>query len=436
MKQERTLSSIWAPSVSEELRQRIWETIEIVAERFCHPEKVSASIMTLSPLTSPSLGNGYSGVALVLYYLGQFQPERQWQTFVHSYLRLAAQATQERALLHPGIFSGNSGLALILSLIADHEPHYQKASQTIQLAIARAIVEKPWPRRVSGVAEHEYDAIGGIAGITGYLLSLREKDALTQDAIHISLQYLVWLAGENREQNRKNWFVAPELVYAQHRDKYPYGYFNLGLSHGVAGPLAALSLAWSAGYRLPGMQEAIETMAAWIVEQRVYDEWGINWPSVVFPDGQPSEPEGTFAGWCYGAPGIARALWLAGTVLADASLCRLAIESIETVLKRPVAVRKVCSPTICHGLSGLLLICMHFANESGGTLIYQHIPLLVQQILEKFDTDFSFGFRDEMWSGTYVDDPGIITGAMGVILTLLAATTSTAPFWDRAFLIA
>lgn len=430
------MSSTWGPSVGEELRQRIWQTIEIVAERSCHLEKVSASMKQLSPIAPASLGNGYGGVALALCYLGRHRPEQQWFTLAHSYLRLAAQATQEQSFIHPGMISGSSGLALLLSLVADYEPRYQKTGQTMQSAVVRAIVEKPWTRKVSGVAETEYDAISGVSGITGYLLSLKEQDTLTQEATHISLQYLIWLAGENKEQQRKNWFISPELMHKQYRKKHPRGYFNLGLSHGIAGPLAALSLGWSAGYRLPGMQAAIETLAAWIVEQRVYDEWGINWPNVVLPDGQPSEPEGTFAGWCYGAPGVVRALWLAGKALADASLCRLAIESIEAVLRRPVAARKVCSPTICHGLSGLLLICMRFANESGNTLIYQHIPLLVQQILEKFHSDFPFGFRDEMWNGTYVDDPGILTGAMGVALTLLAATTSTAPSWDRAFLIA
>jgi hypothetical protein len=38
--------------------------------------------------------------------------------------------------------------------------------------------------------------------------------------------------------------------------------------------------------------------------------------------------------------------------------------------------------------------------------------------------------------GNFVDDPGFLTGAAGVALVLLAASTSTPLSWDRTLLIA
>lgn len=424
----------WSPSVTGELRQRVLELSKTVAGRFCQAEKIQPSLF--APFSAASLGHGYSGIALALFYLGQLFPEQRWMTAAHTYLRLAAQATQEQAFPGAALFSGSSGLALVLSQFARQDSHYQPVCQTVTQALARSISEKPWPRRNSGVAQNEYDTINGAAGITGCLLSLEQTDARISEARDSALQYLLWLAGEDKERGRKHWFISPELGSKIYREKYPAGYVNLGLAHGIPGPLAALALAWTAGYRLPGMRAAIETLAAWIVEQRVSDSWGINWPEAVSLGRQTARPQGAFAGWCYGAPGIARALWLAGEALEDAALRELAIESIEAVLRRPIAVRKVCSPTICHGLSGLLLICLHFARESQNALISQHIPLLVQQIVNLFHPDFRWGFRDEAWDGTYTDDPGFVRGAVGVVLALLAAATSLPPSWDRAFLLA
>ncbi len=430
------MSGSWNPCVSGELAENTLEIVRTVARRICCPQGVAVHITGQSSSSPAGLGNGYSGLALALFYLGQQFPELPWSSAAHTYLRLAAQMTRDQHLPYPGVFGGTGGLALILSAFAGSDPRYQRTSQRINQAVARQIVEKPWPRRTAGSAQREYDTISGAAGIIGSLLSLGENDALIQEALHISLHYLLWLAGDIEEHQRKHWFIPPELMHEIALQKYPDGCFNLGLAHGIPGPLAALSLAWAAGYRLPSMREAMRTMASWIVEHCVYDAWGRNWPAVVLPNGQPSEPEGTFAGWCYGAPGVARALWLAGRALEDDSLCHLAVESIEAVLRRPGVVRRVCSPTLCHGLGGLLLICLHFAHEIHSPLIREHIPLLVRQILEGFCADVPFGFRDETWEGTRADHAGMLTGAAGVALTLLAASTSSAPLWDRAFLIA
>ena len=181
-------------------------------------------------------------------------------------------------------------------------------------------------------------------------------------------------------------------------------------------------------------------MSDWIIKHQVPDEWGINWTSgiplhISCSTSEWSRLRPTRAGWCYGAPGVARSLWLVGTVLKDDKLRQVAIEAIEAVLQRPITIRDIDSPTLCHGISGLLAICLRFAHETNSPTIYQHIPLLVQQILNTFDSASPLGFRDVESKSNSTDDPGLLTGASGVVLTLLAAATSTEPNWDKAFLI-
>jgi hypothetical protein len=46
------------------------------------------------------------------------------------------------------------------------------------------------------------------------------------------------------------------------------------------------------------------------------------------------------------------------------------------------------------------------------------------------------GYRSWEPSGRKIDQPGLLDGAPGVLLVLLAASTTWEPRWDRAFLLA
>ncbi|NEA07719.1 lanthionine synthetase, partial [Streptomyces sp. SID10692] len=53
---------------------------------------------------------------------------------------------------------------------------------------------------------------------------------------------------------------------------------NLGLAHGVSGPLALLSTAWLADVRVDGQDEAVERTVALLARLATTDEAGPRWP--------------------------------------------------------------------------------------------------------------------------------------------------------------
>jgi hypothetical protein len=156
-------------------------------------------------------------------------------------------------------------------------------------------------------------------------------------------------------------------------------HLNCGLAHGIPGVLALLSLVRSAGQPYEDLDYAIATTANWLSTHRLDDEWGANWPSAIplhptTVDGKvmlaeadlESSPGGpSRTAWCYGGPGVARALWLAGRALDGDDFKRLAIDAMEAVFRRPIAVRMIDSPTFCHGVAGLPLLPYDLANETG-----------------------------------------------------------------------
>jgi hypothetical protein len=197
-----------------------------------------------------------------------------------------------------------------------------------------------------------------------------------------------------------------------------------------------MALAHADGVEVPGMRDAIASIAAWLRDNRVDDAWGINWPTMVALPGEARPAEPSRAAWCYGSPGVARALWLAGTALEDEHLMRVAIEAMRAVYDRPLPARQIDSPTFCHGVAGLLQITLRFAHDTREAVFTAAAADLTDQLLGAYDPDRLLGFCSLEPGGNEVDQAGLLDGAPGVALVLLAAATDVEPTWDRLFLLA
>ena len=113
----------------------------------------------------------------------------------------------------------------------------------------------------------------------------------------------------------------------------------------------------------------------------------------------------------------------------------LAISAMEAVFRRPIPARMIDSPTFCHGVAGLLAITLRFAADTGDAQFAGAAEGLTQQILGRFRPDSLLGFRNLEYRGNETDQPGLLDGAAGVAIVLLAAATGVEPTWDRAFLL-
>ncbi len=94
------------------------------------------------------------------------------------------------------------------------------------------------------------------------------------------------------------------------------------------------------------------------------------------------------------------------------------------------------SPTLCHGLGGLLQITLRFAHDTGDSVFTEAAQQLVERIVLAYEPDTIVAMRDVEPDGRKVDRAGLLTGASGAALALLAAATDIEPTWDRAFLLA
>ncbi|WP_343967052.1 lanthionine synthetase C family protein [Kribbella koreensis] len=391
---------------------------------------------------------GTAGAAVLFGQLDRIHPDQGWDVAAHECVKLSVREIEETANTEPGLFNGLGGLAFTAWSLSRGGTRYAGLLAGLDDRVTRGAVRlaeeftaKPYDRPIV-----EYDVISGLSGITGYLL-LRKDEPAVAEALPKILEALVAFCGIG--PGGPNWFVSPEtLGPAMLSDIFPAGMYNLGLAHGIPGPLALLALAYDAGQRVDGQLEAIERVAHWLVDQRCDDEWGPGWS--IGAEREPTPRHAAHNAWCYGSAGVARALWLAGRATGDDRLRAEALETMDGIYRRPSNVRGIDnSPGLCHGVGGLLQLTSLFAAETataGDVAVPAEVTAAgafeaeaagqVERLLELFDPELRTGYYALETEGARNESVGLLDGAAGAALALLAATTAVDPVWDRLLLMA
>lgn len=437
----------WEPTLSGGRRAAALEAALDVGRRIGDRARVqealrAASAQTRYPPTvhwePHDVAQGDAGLALMCAYLDRCFPDAGWDVVAHGFLVSAARSA-EGVRLPASLFSGLGGLGFVAMVLSRGGARYGRLAAAIEAELVPEthLLAQSVRSRREGLAVSEFDVISGLAGIAAYLLAHRATPAQGAALKHALVALVELVSCPSDEAPR--WMTPPGLLRDEEVAlRYPHGSLNCGLAHGIPGPLAALALALSDGAPVDGLRQAVARIAAWLAEHRCDDRWGVNWPTMVtLPESGRAIDEPSRAAWCYGSPGVARALWLAGTALADESLKALAIESMESVYRRPIAARQIDSPTFCHGVAGLLQVTLRFFYDTGLPVFAEAAAELADQLLDAYEPDDALlGFRCVEPGGNRVDQAGLLDGAPGVALALLAASTTVEPTWDRLFLLA
>jgi hypothetical protein len=425
-----------------------------VAGRLRAPDRVKAAVQesarqgdaaTGPPWVPHSLTAGHAGLALLHRHLDLCFPGDGWGDAATSTLEEAIEAAEAAASMELGLGSGLCGLALAAQLLAPPDGGYEELLQSLDELVAQGQAARIDALRGerSGFAPNVFDGLAGLSGVARYWLR-RRGGVGAERPLSDAIGALVALARPDAATPR--WHTPPALmVPGAMAELFPGGYVDCGLAHGVAGPLAVLSLARLQRVEVDGLAEAIGHLASWLASSRCDDAWGINWPhgvplaaarsEGVQPGSHAPSSEPARAGWCYGSPGVARSLYLAGQALGRPDLCAIGLQGIDSALARPPQARRLSSQHLCHGQAGLLQIALRFQHEAPQETRLRAVHELASSILEHHAPDSLLGYRDVAPNGGEVDEPTLLTGAPGIALALLAAACDVEPAWDCALLI-
>lgn len=373
----------------------------------------------------------------------QSELQQEWERRGHGLLLGGAQAIESSTANSVGLFGGMAGLGFAAHCLSHSGSRYRSLLLGIDAYFAQHLpaICSHLISQAGGLSEADFDLVSGITGIGVYLLSRVRHNRDLVRTLSMLLETLVEILGVDA-LNLPRWRTPKSLAIDSAMNRYfSEGHLNVGMAHGLPGPIALLALALQEGCTVRGHKACLRTSVDWLMSQQLTDEWGINWPAAL-PYSAASSPNTsvtirpTRAAWCYGSLGIARALWIAANTLSDEHVRSTSLETIRAVLRRPDYARNIPSSTFCHGLAGLTYIVRRFAADTQEPELIEASATLVKDLQARFDHSSPFGYRDISHTGDTIDDPGLLEGAGGVLLTLASAVVEEEPLWDRVFLIA
>ncbi|GFE12662.1 hypothetical protein Sgleb_07090 [Streptomyces glebosus] len=449
-----------------------------VADLLSSPERVAGTAHEaltalppelLQPAWQPaSLLMGHPGIALL--HTRCARNDARYAAIGHAHLAAAVAATTDAGpaavgdLLLPARLHADAhgGYARLLARCAEVHAAYVRAR------VARLTAR--WQEHGPGLAADDYDVISGLAGeARGLLLAADHGDERCAQALRDVLTHLVRMTHPVRSpvadgSQVPGWWCAPDrYLLARDREEYPRGDLNVGVAHGICGPLALMSLAYRSGHRVPGMADALRRMADWVVSVAHTGDLGMRWPGRVAPTeaaGESSRPPQELQpprkagarsrpGWCYGTAGIAWSLYLAGRALGDGRLTTLAEDAVGGLARRPLDAAVATDPGFCHGRAGVLHTVSRMAVATGRTEWWARADDLAQELVAEYDPRTPFGYRQVVppspASGPAphrVHHPGLLDGAAGIALVLAeyadarrGVGAAEVNGWDAAFLM-
>lgn len=269
-----------------------------------------------------SLAGGAAGLALLhIAYahagIGDWATAHQW---VKAMTRGPVTADPDACL-----YRGTPAVAFVLRTAG--LPAYRGVLRELDAhiaAITRTRLERAHQRIDRGElpALREFDLINGLTGLGVYLLRAVHADPHHPGCAPLRdvLAYLVRLTGQITVDGATlpGWWTV-NGPSGRPDSRWPGGHANLGMAHGIAGPLALLSTAMIGGISVPGQADAIErtdgVLRAWRCGPETRPWWpgmisAREWASATVDTPGPQRPS-----WCYGTPGLARALHLAAHAL-------------------------------------------------------------------------------------------------------------------------
>jgi hypothetical protein len=329
------------------------------------------------PGWSQSLGRGAAGIAL-LHVVHARAAVGPWTT-ANQWIRLM---TNEPVIATStaSMFRGAPAVAFVLR--AAGQPAYQPALHRLDQHIeqlTRQRVARAYERIDCGEqpALREFDLISGLTGLGGYFIQRSGDSAPLREV----LSYLVRLVEPLRHdgQTLPGWWTdhgPDDRPSAQ----WPGGHANLGMAHGIAGPLALLSTAMRRRIIVPGHADAIARICAWLDRFRAGRDGSGWWPGRLsraeHHDGLIRQPGPQRPSWCYGTPGIARAVQVAGRALDDPGRQREAENALLGCVGDDRQLAQLRDSSLCHGWAGLTQAVHRASADALDDRLAGHVPRL------------------------------------------------------------
>lgn len=391
-------------------------------------ESIAADLVKV-PVRDPArrdhgLAGGGAGVVLAMAGLADAGYIRPGEGQILARLEQAVSGLRE-AHHHAGLYGGFTGTAWVVEHLQDG---FLDPDPGLNDGIDEALLERL--RCGDGPAQH--DLVDGLAGLGVYGLE-RFPFGRSAELLETLLDVLEWRASWS---DQGACWPAPELpqdlLAARGLTPSQAGTVDLGLSHGVPGILAVLAGLLALGIGGQRARTLLEAGVAWLLAQEGTDDGRSHFTDAIRPR-DPARRSCRLA-WCYGDPGVALALGLAGRHAGEPAWTAKALELMETAARRSIQDSGVHDPMLCHGAMGVAHAFHRFHRDTGRATFRRAALDWTEHALHFHEEGAGIGGFRRFTRGERISDPTLLEGSAGLALGLLAGLGTGEPTWDRCLL--
>jgi hypothetical protein len=225
------------------------------------------------------------------------------------------------------------------------------------------------------------------------------------------------------------WPTAAAALPDQLRQLYPGGAVDAGVAHGMAGMLPLLARACALGVCEDTARPVLEGAVRWLLSHLADSPAGRTAPALVAA-GVASAP--ARSAWCYGDPGVALALLLAARDADEPGWELAGTELALRAASRPPELTGVSEAGLCHGAAGLAHLFARMHQLTGRHELAAAAVFWMERTLDMCSplTEAGGAPPGAAWNG-----PGLLEGAAGIALALMAGCLPAEPAWDQMLLV-
>ncbi|MFB5660291.1 lanthionine synthetase C family protein [Alteribacillus sp. HJP-4] len=441
---------------SKKLETDIVSIINDLANKLKTPDLVEGAVLDkknvtllgrVHPWDPLTLSHGFPGSILFFSEMNKAYPGEGWDYVAHQHISYVTPYL-EQGFRSVSLFGGVTGLAFAVHSASNKGQRYKNYLSKLDKVIIEETynqLENEKFRKGLGASPAFYDVIQGLAGVGRYCLERQSYSHLFNKVLKEILSSFINMSRPIVSGTKKipGWYISRENQFLnKDKIKYPHGNFNTGLAHGILGPLSLMALCILKGIEVKHQRETIKYISDWLIEQMKYDSTGYPvWPHRVSLEELLEEKSNAFdkrEGWCYGNPGVARVLYLAGAALNHSDYKQVSMGGFLGIIDRGLENTELESPTFCHGKAGLLQILIRMKSDTRDENLDQLINELAAELTQQYNYSAPLGFEDlEISEGNInkITKAGLLEGSTGAGLSLLSLLFEKECEWDKTFLI-
>jgi hypothetical protein len=419
----------WIPILSGDVAAQAWQAVDAVAGAIFEGD-----------YAQEQRRHRVEEDAVLFTYLAAARGEPVWARRAAERLNVAIEgASRRRGWL--GLYGGLCGMGFTLEhlspmleevLVAssDDADSGDEEDEDLAVEVDDAVLhflrnEKP------GASDEHYDLISGLAGYGVYFLERLPRPTAVEGLTRV-IDRLEALAQAG--EPGLTWYSGPELLPDWQREKWPDGYYNLGVAHGIPGVMLLLSEAAAAGVDGARARRLLDGAFTWLVAQKKPVGSPAWFGSRVAPGQERDDSRQT---WCYGDLGLLTVLLQVARTIGRRDWDRFAHAMLDHCLS---FTDPLLDPALCHGTAGAAHMFNRIYQAEGDLRCRDAAVKWFERTLALrqpgadaggFLVRRTPGGGREEWEAS----PALLDGAIGVALALIAALTPLQPGWDRLLML-